>query len=101
MITEEKILELAVEMDAFCQTEYENYTHSCFEFSQDELIKFAKHFYSQGLLDGANKCVETYRPFYWDKHACHEEWSVCETPAECANKLRQMAEKVGEDNADN
>ena len=39
MTTRDEIIALAGE-DKFCRTEYENYTHECYEFSAEELETF-------------------------------------------------------------
>ncbi len=54
MITEQQIIEAA--KDNFCSTDYGDYTHECYEFSKEELSRFALRFYKQGLLAGAEKC---------------------------------------------
>ena len=88
MITETQIIEAAKAMNTFCQTEYEDYTHSCFEFSEDELTKFAQHFYRQGLLDAAEKCddISNAELFFVG--------TFVEGANTCTKALRQMAEEI-------
>ena len=52
MIAREQVIEIAGS-DKFCSTEYEDYTHECYEFSESELIVFAAACYSMGVTESA------------------------------------------------
>ena len=82
MITETQIIEAAKE----CCVEKD-----CLDFyvaSDEELTKFAQHWYKIGLLDAAEKCA-SLPSFEFDGH---EERTT--NPDDCAEEIRAMAEEI-------
>jgi hypothetical protein len=84
--TEAQIIEAAKECGArFAPLVWEDGMQQMFKTNQ--LYRFAMHFYKQGLLDAAEKCVDI---------ATEDDPDSNHTLADsCAEALRAMAEEVG------
>ena len=77
MITEKQIIEAAKACAIW---------KDCLDFyvaSDEELTKFAQHWYRQGLLDAAEKCDQIGKPY-----------TALTTAEFCGEALRQMADEM-------
>jgi hypothetical protein len=86
MITTEQIIE-AARAAGMVAAKYDTPPFITFGLTSEDLIKFAQHFYRQGLLDAADKC---------DATKLIDTPTIVETAAisKCNKAIRQMAEEI-------